>query len=72
MIELVKALQIAEVERKDNPSVMEDCDFFFFTKNVSTDSNIFSGCKRVHVTGCDLTFLETSDGVVAFVEAKEQ
>lgn len=71
MINLTKSLQIAEIERKNNPSMMDQCDFFFFASHESKDPNIFSKCKRVHVTGCDIMFMKTPDGVVAFVEAKD-
>ncbi len=72
MINLTKKLQIAEIEREDNPAIMDQCEFFFLaTDHGSKDSNIFSKCKRVHVTGCNITFMDTSDGKVAFIEAKD-
>lgn len=70
MINLTKKLQIAEIERGGNPSMMDQCEFFFFAAHGSKDSNIFSKCKRVHVTGCNIMFVDTPEGTVAFVEAK--
>lgn len=70
MINLTKSLQVAEMERENNPAMMDDCEFFFFAAHQSKTSNIFAECKRVHVTCCDIMFMETKDGVVAFVEAK--
>ena len=71
-INLTKKLQVAEIERKDNPSVLDNCDFSFFADaKVGKSKNIFRKCSRVHITNCEIMFIQTDTGLVAFVEAKD-
>ncbi len=70
-INLTNKLQVAEIERKDNPSVLDNCDFFFFDAKIGKCKNIFRKCSRVHVTNCEIMFIQTDTGLVAFVEAKD-
>jgi len=67
-----RSLYIAELERKENSAIIDESDFEFLT-NVGPPiqgGNIFANCKRVHVKGCNISFLEIDGDLVAFIEAK--
>ncbi len=73
MTNLSKALRIAEIERKDNPAVIENTEFEVFTdgREIVDGNNIFTKCTKVHVRNCVVTYLLVEDELVAFVEAKD-
>lgn len=64
-------INLASIERKLNPAVIENNHFGFLTDEDIEAANMFSKCKRVHIKGCSIMFLKFAGELVAFVEPKE-